>query len=70
MTTTDPTEATPSNLDEITAYLNRLLHRVGTLEQRIAAARLHIDRARAYAPDGVRTELVMALDVLAGEATA
>ena len=65
-----PTEATSSNLDEITAYLNRLLHANHTLEQRIAAARLHIDRARAYGCDGARAELVMALDVLAGEATA
>jgi len=47
----------------VVAYVRRL-------EQRIAAARTHIDRARAYAPDGVRTELVMALDVLAGEAGA
>lgn len=39
------------------------------LERRIAAALVHIDRARAYATDGARTELAAALDVLRGEAT-
>ena len=37
-------------------------------EQRIAAAKVHIDRARAYASADVRAELVTALDVLNGEA--
>ena len=41
-----------------------------TLEQRIAAAGAHIDRARAHLDDWRAAELVAALDVLAGEATA
>ncbi len=41
---------------------------VRRLEQRIAAAELHIDRARAHGNDVVRAELVAALDVLRGEA--
>ena len=48
---------------------------VKTLEQRNAAARIHVDRARRLAPDLLQygdgcidTQLVAALDVLAGDA--
>jgi hypothetical protein len=55
----------------VVAYVRRL-------EQRIAAARTHIDRARqinndepaGFHPPGLQSELVMALDVLNGEAGA
>ena len=55
----------------VVAYIRRL-------EQRIAAARTHIDRARqinndepaGFHPPGLQSELVMALDVLNGEAGA
>ena len=57
----------------VLAYTRRLEAKVATLEQRIAAARMHIDRARtlgqaSVSSSAVTTELVMALDVLAGEA--
>ena len=55
-----------NDLDEITEHLNRLLHTNHTYEQRIAAARLHIDRARLHANAETLAELVTALDVLGG----
>lgn len=39
------------------------------LERRIAAALVHIDRARACAGDGARSELTHAIDALKGEVT-
>ena len=55
-----------NDLDEITEHLNRLLHTNHTYAQRIAAARLHIDRARLHANAETLAEPVSVLDPFGG----